>query len=160
MSVARMNCPISSMNRPSLGHTFLLRCVGVVLLGLLGIGLSALSAQAQQKYAVQRSIPAEGDPRYDTPADVAFSTVDSTVYVADEGAGAVFRYRLDGTRRPPLRSVTVDGKTRSLEAPEQAQTIANAVEVSPRSTRSTAVEASTDRANGTAFDVRLRRSGL
>jgi len=89
----------------------------VVLLGLLGIGLSALSAQAQQKYAVQRSIPAEGDPRYDTPADVAFSTVDSTVYVADEGAGAVFRYRLDGTRRPPLRSVTVDGKTRSMEAP-------------------------------------------
>ncbi len=105
------------MDRPSLGRTFSVRCVAVALLGLLGAGLSVLSAQAQQRYAVQRAIPAEGDARYDTPADVAFSTADSTVYVADEGAGAIFRYRLDGTRRPPLRSVTVGGKPRSLEEP-------------------------------------------
>jgi len=105
------------MSRSLCRSVFVLRVLGIMLLGLVGIGMSAVCVQAQQKYAFQRMAPSNGDARYDSPADVAVSMADSTVYVADEGAGAVFRYHVDGTKRSPLRSVTVEGKTHSLEEP-------------------------------------------
>ena len=107
------------MNRPFLRCDFpFLQFVGVGLLALLSAGILTNPAQAQQNYAFQRAIPSDaGDARYDTPADVAFSAADSTVYVADEDAGAVFRYDLEGGSRSPLRSVYADGKSHSLEAP-------------------------------------------
>ena len=81
------------------------RSTGVFLLLLLsGLVLMGTSVHAQE-YAFQQTIPSGSDNRYDEPTDVAFSVEDSTIYVADEGAEAVFRYDLDGTRRPPLRSV-------------------------------------------------------
>lgn len=105
------------------GTAFPVRCAGLLLLVLAGMGLCAEAVRAQQ-YSFQQSVPSGADPRYDTPTDVAFSVTDSTVYVADEDVGAIFQYHLDGTRRRTLRTVYADGRTHQLEEP-------SALEVGP-----------------------------
>lgn len=99
------------MDRPP-RFLFLLLSFGFVL--LLGVSSGPVHAQ---EYAFQQTVPSTPDPRLDTPTDVAISVEDSIVYVSDEGASAIFRYHLDGTRLPPLRSVYAGGRRHELDEP-------------------------------------------
>ncbi|HKL88794.1 MAG TPA: hypothetical protein VJ884_07285, partial [Salinibacter sp.] len=102
------------MNTPIRPSSLFQWCTWGFLLFVLGLWSAPVHAQ---QYAFQNTIPTSPDDRFDNPTDVAVSLADSTVYVADRGAEAIFRYGLDGTRRSPLRSVTVRGRSYSLDDP-------------------------------------------
>ena len=95
-------------------HSLFRWCTGVLLLLVAVLWTGPVHAQ---QYAFQNTVPSGPDTRFDNPTDVAVSVADSTVYVADRGAEVIFRYGLDGTRRSPLRTVTIRGRSYSLDDP-------------------------------------------